>query len=744
MRNINSLLGCAFLFGAISFALAANAADVEVTFYTPSIARIVRAPDGEVVKKADIVTAKPQKVKMSVLENDDAKTWKSAALSVRLDKKTGGLSFLRPDGSVMLEEAGPAKFKQETYKGGYTATKVSQRWKAAKDMPVYGLGSVQNGRFDQRNAGRLRLQPENCNDGIPFLCGVDGWGVYWDNVSVTWYSTDATSVGFASDVGDAEDYYFIAGGSLDGVVGAMRHLTGKVPMNALWSYGFWQSRERYTDCGKLLEVLRRYRKDGVPIDGIIQDWQYWGDNDHWNAMDFLNPGFAGAKEMIDEIHASNCHFIISIWCSFGPKTKPYADFEEHGELLALPTYPTVSRPYDCYSAEARERYWKHAAKLFGFGLDGWWMDSTEPEPWGQKEENNDEVVTALGRFRDVRLAYPFYAIRNVHDHTKAARPDRRVFILTRSASAGVQRTGAHTWSGDTDCTWEFLRKQIPCGLNFSLSGNPNWSNDLGGFKSAKRETFSELYARWMQYGVFQPMMRSHGTGIWRELYFFGKPGEPLYDSLLASVKLRYRFLPRIYSIAHEAYASNMSFMRPLVAEFPSDRRTWGENGSFLFGRDILVAPVTSSNVTSVATYLPQGADWYNYFTGERAKGGAEHEMKTDLSNFPLYVRAGAILVDGPDVQYVGEKPWDDLAVTVYPGADGSFELYEDAGDGYKYEKGEFTTIRFAWDDKTKTLTIGARKGAYPGMLKSRTFRVKTLGGAEKTVKYSGKAVKVSL
>ena len=365
MRDINSLLGCAFLFGAISFALAANAADVEVTFYTPSIARIVRAPNGEVVKKADIVTAKPQKVKMSVLENDDAKTWKSAALSVRLDKKTGGLSFLRPDGSVMLEEAGPAKFKQETNKGGYTATKVSQRWKAAEDMPVYGLGSVQNGRFDQRNAGRLRLQPENCDDGIPFLCGIGGWGVYWDNVSVTWYSTDATSVGFSSDVGDAEDYYFIAGGSLDGVVGAMRHLTGKVPMNALWSYGFWQSRERYTDCGKLLEVLRRYRKDGVPIDGIIQDWQYWGDNDHWNAMDFLNPGFAGAKEMIDEIHASNCHFIISIWCSFGPKTKPYADFEEHGELLALPTYPTVSKPYDCYSAEARERYWKHVSSLFG-------------------------------------------------------------------------------------------------------------------------------------------------------------------------------------------------------------------------------------------------------------------------------------------------------------------------------------------------------------------------------------------
>ena len=728
----------------VAASFAAGAADVKVEFYTPSVARIVRAPKGEVVKKADIVTAKPQKVAVKTSDDADFTTWKSAALTVRLDKKTGALAFLGPDGEVLLEEDGPAKFREEKYRDGYVATKVSQKWKVAADAPVYGLGSVQNGRLDQRNAGRKRLQPENCDDGIPFLCGVNGWGVYWDNVSVTYYDTNDAGVGFTSDVGDAEDYYFIACGSLDGVVGAMRHLTGKVPMNALWSYGFWQSRERYTNCKQLLEVLRRYRKDGVPIDGIIQDWQYWGDNDHWNAMEFLNPGFADAKAMIDEIHASNCHFIISVWCSFGPQTKPYADFEKAGELIDLPTYPTVSKPYDVYSAKARETYWKYAEKLYDYGLDGWWMDSTEPEPWGQREEHNDMVKTALGRFRDVRLAYPFYAIRNVHDHTKAKSPGRRVFILTRSAAAGIQRTGAHTWSGDTDCNWEHFKRQIPCGLNFALSGNPNWSNDLGGFKGPKKEFFSELYARWMQYGVFQPMMRSHGTGLWRELYLYGKPGEPLYDSLLASVKLRYRFLPRVYSLAHEAYASNMSFMRPLVAEFPSDRRTWDEKGAFLFGRDILVAPVTSSNVTSVATYLPKGADWYNYFTNERVKGGAEHEMKTDLSNFPVYVRAGSVLVDGPDVQYVGEKPWDDLAVTVYPGADGSFALYEDAGDGFGYTKGECATIRFTWDEKAKVLTIGARKGAYPGMLKSRRFRVKKLGGAEKTVQYRGAAVKISL
>lgn len=713
----------------------------EVSFYTPTTVRIVRAPTGSVPKPVSVVVAKPGQVKVTVSEDAAAKIWRSPALSVRLDKQTEAVSFLKPDGTVMLAEKEPATFKEETYTGGYTATKVSQRWRMAFDRPLYGLGSVQNGCLNQRDVGSCRLQPENCNDGMPFLCSPDGWGLYWDNMSVCWYTTDGDSVGFTSDVGAAEDYYFMAPGSLDGVVGAMRELTGRVPMNALWSYGFWQSRERYRNCDELLEVLHRYRKDGIPLDGIIQDWQYWGDDTHWNAMEFLNPGFANAKAMIDEIHAANCHFIISIWCSFGNATKPYADFKQHGELLDVETYPSVSKPYDVYNPAARERYWSYAQKLYDFGLDGWWMDSTEPEPWGQSEKTNDSLCH-LGRYRDVRLAYPFLAINNIFEHTKAHRPDRRVFILTRSAAAGVQRTGAQTWSGDTHSSWEDFRKQIPCGLNFTLGGNPNWSGDIGGFSHPDRDTFNELYVRWMQYGIFQPMMRSHGTSLWRELYLFGKPGEPVYDSLLASIKLRYRLLPRVYSLAHETYAGSGSFMRPLVSDFAADKRTWDEKGAFLFGRDLLVAPVTSSNVTEVTTYLPKGADWYDYFTNERVAGGTEHTKKVDFATFPLYVKAGTVMVDGPDVQYVGEKAWDDMKVTVYPGADGAFTLYEDAGDGFGYTKGEATEIRFVWNDRTKTLTIGARKGAYPGMLKTRKFRVSLPGGTEKAVNYDGAATKV--
>ena len=723
-------------------AFASPSVEPKITFYTPEIVRVIRAPGGAVVKRLPVVTALPGEVDVKFAEDAASKSWSSSAVTVRLDRKTNALSFIASDGTTLLAEQASAEFEDAGYTRGYKATRVTQRWLRAKDAPVYGLGSLQNDRLDQRQVEKYCLQPMNRDDGIPVLAAPEGWGLYWDNMSVTHYVSDDTTVGFRSDVGDDEDYYFIAAGSLDGVAGAMRHLTGRVPMNALWSYGFWQSRERYMSQKDVLDVLRRYRRDGIPMDGIVQDWQYWGGNDHWNALDFLSKNFSQPKAMLDEIHAAHCHFIISIWSCFGPKTKPYADLARIGGLLDLPTWPGGSKPFDAYNPLARKIYWKHAEKLYDYGIDGWWMDSTEPELGGKYEDSQNDITCAAGRYRDVRLGYPLCTIGNIHDNTKAHAPDRRVFILTRSATAGLQRTGAQVWSGDTASTWEDLAKQIPCGLNFMLSGNPNWSGDIGGFFGRNKSAFPELYVRWMQYGVFQPMMRSHGTGFWRELYDWGKPGQPVYDSLLASIKLRYRFLPRVYSLAHKTYAGNGSFMRPTVADFPKDRRTWDQKRAFLFGHDMLVAPVTASNVTEVATYLPEGATWYNYFTRERVEGGREHVMKVDYMSFPLYVKAGTVQVDGPDVQYVGEKPWDDMPVTVYPGADGSFDLYEDAGDGYAYEKGESTTIRFTWNDKAKKLTVGAREGAYPGMLKARRFRVKMLGGAEKTVEYNGKQVEV--
>lgn len=713
-----------------------------LVFYSPSVVRVERT-HGERMRKAfEVVTARPQDVAVTVAdEGGTAKVWRTSALVVRLDKATGALDFRANDGTALLAEDGPAEIAERTYASGTRGAGVKQRWRLAPDRPVWGLGSVQNGTLDQRHVRNLRLQPENRDDGIPFACGLGGWGVYWNNFSPTVYDGDERGISFSSDVGGAEDYFFIAGGSLDGVVAAMRELTGAVPLNALWSYGFWQSRERYRTQEELLEVLRRYRRDGVPLDGIVQDWQYWGDDAHWNAFEFLAPGFSAPQAMLKEIHDAHCHFIISIWSSFGPETKAYADFDRAGCLLDLPTWPYRSKPFDAFSEKAREIYWRNAQPLYDCGIDGWWMDSTEPELI-KAEPAHDDMPCALGRYRDVRLAYPYCTIANVHDRTKAHDPKKRVFILTRSATAGIQRTGAQTWSGDTDATWEALARQIPCGLNFALSGNPNWSCDLGGFVGKDRATFPELYVRWMQYGVFQPMMRSHGTTFPREFYLFGKPGEPVYDALVASVRLRYRMLPRIYSLAHETtQPGGMSFMRLVAADHPDDPRCWNAKGAFLFGRDFLVSPVTEAGCAVAKTYLPKGV-WYDYFTGERVLGGGEHEKKLDLGTFPLYVRAGTVQVDGPQVQYVGERPWDDLAVTVYPGADGAFTLYEDAGDGYGYERGERTLIRLDWNEAAHALTIGPRAGCYDGMLAKRRFRVAKLGGKAKVIEYVGDKVVV--
>ena len=724
-------------------------AEPEVTFYAPGIVRIVRNPTGAAVKKLyPIVSAEPGDVAVKVERGEGKTTWRSSSLSVVCDSRSEVLSFLSDKGEVLLEEAAAATFSDVTYEGNRKTTRVVQRWRLGEDRPVYGLGSVQNGLFDQRHWKGL-LRPENLDDGLPCLCGVEGWAVYWDNVSPTRYQGDKDGIELASDVGTHEDYYFIAGGSLDGAVRGLRHLTGQVPMNALWSYGFWQSRERYVSQEQLLGVLRDYRRLGIPLDGIVQDWQYWGDGRHWNALEFLSPQFPDPKAMIDEVHRRHARFILSVWCAFGSETKPYRDLAEIGALLDLPTWPPLkdsgAKPYDVYNPAAREIYWRHAKRLCDLGLDGWWMDSTEPEPVGQNDAHND-IPCHLGHYRDVRLAYPISAVEWMATQTRRERPDRRPFILTRSASMGQQRTGAHVWSGDVPSTWESLAKQVPCGLNFSLCGNPNWSTDLGGFFANKlpKEEFPELYVRWMQYGVFQPLMRSHGTCRWREINLYGKPGEPVYDSLLASVKLRYRLLPYIYSLAHDVTAKGGSFLRPLAAEFPEDRATWDEKRSFLSGRNLLVSPVTKPGAKTWSVRLPTGADWYDYFSGRVYRGGQTAEVAVSLGTFPLFVRAGTVLVTGPDVQYVGEKPWDYLEVRVYPGANGSFVLYEDAGDGFGYEKGEFTEIPMIWDDKRRTLSIGKRTGSYPGLLKERRFRVGCVGEDLVEVRYDGTEFSISL
>lgn len=766
----------------------------KVEFYTPSIVHIVKekSPSNS---KSEVVIAQPEKVKVSESTADGATVYKSSALVVTV--KNGKVSFADTKGNVLMQE-GEHQFTpiaEGIDKGAY---KVKQCFALEKDEPIYGLGLLQNGKMSQRGEHR-NMQQSNLEDYSHFWQSIKGYGVYWDNYSPTRIDDNET-LELESQVGTKVDYYFMYGGSADGVIAQMRWLSGKVPMVPMWTYGFHQSRERYKSQAELLEVLRTYRKLQVPIDGMVQDWQYWGSNYTWNAMEFLSDDFPQAQRMIDEVHQQNAHLSISIWSSFGPETKAFKEMKEKNLLMHFETwpqsglskwpprmdYPSGVRCYDVYSEEARNIYWQNLSRLHKMGIDAWWMDSTDPDHTSYKDSDLDEK-TAMGSWRSVRNLFPLKAVEGVYDHQRAVDSTKRVYIFTRSYFAGQQRTGAQTWSGDIGSSWDSFRKQVPICLNYTLTANPNVNCDIGGFfagsyntqgfnSAARNPQYQELYVRWMQFGAFMPMMRSHGTDVYRELYEFGKKGEPVYEALVDAVKLRYRFLPYIYSTSWQVSKNDDSFMRALFMDFKDDKNTWDNSREYMFGRNVLVCPVLNPLYTtekivktdemsgwnkqenteksngypvidwkatkSYEVYLPAGTKWYDYWTGKQYDGGQKLTTNVTLENSPLYVKAGAILPLGPDVQYVNENKYDNLEIVVYPGANGEFTLYEDEGDNYNYEKGKYSTIQLSWNDKAKSLTIGKRQGAFDGMLQNRTFRVKIVGGTEKTVQYNGKALTI--
>ena len=780
----------------------------EITFYTPRTVRVQKAAAGQTPsRKYDfVVTAKPEAVKVKKTTKGDEVTYASSAVVVTVNTRTQQVSFADAKGRTLVAEGAMAltPIADGPDKGSY---RVKQSWALDKDEPLYGVGMLQNGKMSQRGEKRQMMQ-SNLEDFANVFQSLKGYGIYWDNYSPTELdSRDGLTL--ESQVGEGVDYYFMYGGSADGVIRELRHLTGKAPMIPLWTYGFHQSRERYKSQEELLEVVDRYRSLGVPLDGIIQDWQYWGSNYTWNAMEFLNENFQGAQRMIDDVHKKyHAHMSISIWASFGPYTKGYKQMDEKGYLMAFETwpqsglpmwpprmdYPSDVRVYAPYSTEARSIYWENLSRLHKMGIDAWWMDSTDPDHHSYKDSDLDEVITTAdnqrGSYRSVRNAFPLATVEGVYDNQRAVDKDKRVFILTRSYFAGQQRTGANTWSGDIGSSWENLRNQIPLCLNYTLTGNPQVNADIGGFFAGSYNTlgpnsgtrnpqYQELYVRWMQFGALCPMMRSHGTEVYRELYYYGKPGEPVFEALVDAVRLRYRLIPYIYSTSWQVSKNDDSFMRALVMDFPADKNVWDMNSEYMFGRELLAVPVTKpmyteekivrtdalsgwdkkdnsdqrgrayptvdwSQTHDYEAYLPAGAEWYDFWTGQRIKGGQKVTTTVPLNHSPLYVRAGSILPIGPDVQYAAEKPWDDLEIIVYPGADGSFTLYEDEGDNYNYEQGQYTEIPMTWKDKSRTLTIDRRKGSYPGMITSRQFRVHTPDGQTKTVRYTGGRVSVKL
>jgi len=777
-----------------------NAVDIEVQFFAPAVARVIKSPEGVAYEKQSLsVIAKPEKVSFKADIQDNKIVLNTSELSVSVDTGTGIVSYFSKDGKSLLAEKSGMQFINFDDAGTKTY-QVYQPFILDKEEAIYGLGQLQNGKMIQRNMTKNLIQG-NVEDVSPFFQSTKGYGVFWDNYSPTLFTDNEVETSFRSEVGDCVDYYFMYGKNADGVIAQVRSLTGQAPMFPLWTYGYWQSKERYKSQKEVVDVVRKYRELGIPLDGIIQDWQYWGHNYLWNAMDFQNPTFNNPQKMIEDVHAMNAHMAISIWSSFGPMTKPYRELDKKGMLFNFTTwpqsgleswspnmeYPSGVRVYDAYNPEARDIYWKYLNDgIFKLGMDAWWMDSTEPDHLDWKPEDMD-TKTYLGSFRKVRNAYPLMTVGGVYDHQRAVTSDKRVFILTRSGFLGQQRYGVNVWSGDVASTWESFRNQIPAGLNFSLCGIPHWNSDIGGFfaghynkswnddSASKNPLYQELYVRWLQFGTFNPMMRSHGTDVYREIYKFGKKGEPVYDAIEKMIGLRYSLLPYIYSTSWEVSNRQSSFMRALMMDFVDDRKVWDINDEYMFGKSLLVAPIAHAQYTPEAVvkvseeegwnrdgakktktdvavdfmetkstniYLPAGTLWYDFWTNEKHEGGKEITKETTLDVIPLYVKAGSIIPVGPQVQYATEKPWDHLELKVYAGANGNFILYEDEFDNYNYEKGAYTEIPISWNNASRKLTIGARKGAYEGMLKNRKFTVTLQDGTQKNVDYNGKAISV--
>lgn len=763
-----------------------NSVGVEIQVYSPSTFRILKWPEGKTFKKESLSVVKtPEKTTFSVKQNGDVLSVKTEKVKIDLNIKNGKISFINSSNGKLLNEKEAGTAFVDFNDAGSKTFNVSQSFVLDTDEAIYGLGQQQKGKMVQRNL-KMNMVQGNTDDYVPFFLSVKGYGLFWDNYSPTTFEDTPESTSFKSDVGDCIDYYFMVGGDADGVIAQMRDLTGQAPMFPLWTFGFWQSKERYKSQDETVGIVKKYRELGVPLDGIIQDWQYWGSNYLWNAMEFLNDEFPNPQKMVNDVHGMNAHMIISIWNSFGPQTKQYKDLEKIGALMDFQTwpqsgstlwppkrdYPSGVRVYDPYNPAARDIYWKYLnSGIFKLGMDGWWMDSSEPDHLDFKPSDLDNK-TYLGSFRKVRNAFPLMTVGGISQNQRTTSSDKRVFILTRSAFAGQQRYGANTWSGDVTASWDALRNQISAGLNFSLSAIPYWNSDIGGFflsrfrKKLDDAEYRELYARWIQFGAFCPMMRSHGADAPREIYQFGKKGDKVYDAIEKYINLRYSLLPYIYSASWDVTTNQSSMMRALVMDFAQDKQALDINDEYMFGKSILVSPVTNamysknteedfSTIKSKELYLPKGSDWVDFWTGEKFVGGQKISKETPIDIIPLYVKAGSIVPFGPKVQYATEKKWDNLEIRVYEGANGSFTLYEDENDNYNYEKGAYSTITFAWNNSKNELTISDRKGTFNGMLANRKFNIvrvaKNKGTGmdvvqkfDKEVSYSGTKVVVKL
>ena len=651
-------------------------------------------------------------------KNDSAATLETAQLKVEFSLAHGNITYHRLAGDSLLREGGsiPRTYEPAEVNGEHTY-RITDRFFPDATEGLYGLGQHQNGMLNYRGA-TIELGQNNTDVAIPFLVSSKGYAILWNTASLTYVDNRfPLELSFSSLAGSSVDYYFIYGPEMDSIIHQYRSMTGHAPMLPKWAYGFFQSKDRYISLDEILAIARRYREEHIPLDAIVQDWFWW----KTEGDPVFNANYHDVPKDLETLHQLHVHAMISVWGLFDPAS-------ENFKKLAAQDFDVLkAHVYDATNPAAREFYWNNlAGKLFAQGWDAFWLDSAEPEEYwphmGDAILRNKQL--AIGNGAEFTNVYPLLHTSGIQEHWKATTDQKRVFLLTRSAFLGQQRVGATVWSGDVYSTYWGLAHQVPAGLNFALSGYPYWTTDIGGYwppydGAIQEPAYQELYARWFEFGTFCPLFRTHGHRPHNEMWTYDKV-EPI---LIAYDKLRYRLMPYIYSLAWKVTDEDYTIQRPLVMDWRTDPNTFNIADQFMFGPAIMVNPVLKADAVRRNVYLPDSPVWYDFWTGAAVKGGREVEADAPLDRLPLYVRAGSILPLGPQIEYATENPGGPIELRVYRGATGSFDLYEDSGDTYDYQKGMHSIIPIRWDDKTSVLTIGARTGSFPGMVEKRQFNV---------------------
>ncbi|MDR3692273.1 MAG: glycoside hydrolase family 31 protein [Fimbriimonas sp.] len=719
-----------------------------------------------------------------IRESADTITLKAKRLSVQVDRQSLSLTWFDGDGHPLVREPdreakqlAPILIERSLFDDRASLTedrtadgikarvdvvhKIEDRWAYstktqfvfAEGEAIYGLGQHEEGILNYRGKSQYLYQ-QNMKVAMPAIVSTRGYGVLWDTSSLAAFHDDEHGSYFWTEMDDELDFYFVAGPEFDEIVAGFRYLTGKPTMLPLWAYGYVQSKERYKTQDELVEIVKEHRKRQIPLDCIVLDWQSWA-GDGWGQKTLDPVRFPDPDTLTSELHALGAKLMVSVWPTMRNGCPDQVQMSEQGCLLG------DRFTYDAFNPKARSLYWKQANDgLFRHGIDGWWCDCTEPfesdwsgtvkpEPWKRVFLNSEETKKYLDPGKIT--AYSMWHSKGIYEGQRATTNGKRVINLTRSGYMGQQRYGTITWAGDTAATWKTLRRQIPDGLNFCVTGNPRWTFDIGGFFTDRKHQwfwkgdfpqgvsdlgYRELYVRWFQIGAFMPFFRSHGTDTPREVWRFGNPGEPFFDALCRALNLRYRLLPYIYSSAAAECLEDRTLVRMLAFDFRHDPDTFDVGDQFLFGRSLMVCPVMEPTLFGPESspivdpplyrtvYLPLGTDWYDFWSGKRWAGGKTICVEIELDRIPIFVRAGAIVPLGPEKQFTGETSANPIELWIYPGADSESLFYEDDGDGYGYEAGEFVIRRFSWCDASQTLIAETEGVEAPKFNVTRKFLVR--------------------